>query len=387
MSGALPFEPPEPTQAKCCYTAALGDEATFCGECGRALIRCMAAEKCHGLLDDQGLCTVCVHPHLQVDAGALSAAGVGDAVALPLTISNASIAGRPLIITGFWVREGGTGDWRKQALGWEELKAGQSRPIRIVAREIKQAGNHAIEVRLTVSNHFQWRKECFAFKGDFTVDVAAEKNTAQSVKIDVQGNFDAKGGVIGAAFGQAEQASRKTTHEPVLLRLSRIEAFEREHGLRGMSEALYVPRNTPLSWSGFPPLETPVAGPITTRNGLLTFGRNRALRQGGLVDVRVLAEAPDGSVDRELSLALSRHHFEIYIECDRLMLRVVSDNGVGVDGETYGRDQRVVLQDGSIIAPLVRKPDALAIRVDFQVEHKRVSRITLVRTPPSGRES
>jgi hypothetical protein len=60
----------------------------------------MASEECGGLLDDHGLCTVCVAPYLQVDAGALTAARVGGAVALPLSLANLSTVGRPLFVTG-----------------------------------------------------------------------------------------------------------------------------------------------------------------------------------------------------------------------------------------------------------------------------------------------
>ena len=376
---------PEPTRKQCCYTAALEERATFCGECGKPLIRCMATEKCHGLLDDQGLCTVCVHPVLQVDAGATSAARVGDAVALPLTLTNASIVKRPLMITGFWVREGDEGEWREQPLGWEELKRGESRSIRVVARDIRKSGSHTIAVRLAVSNHFNWRKECFAFKSVYTLDVMPEE-VAQSIKLDVKGDFHGGGANLGVDMRRALDRLNTKTQEITPLHLSRIEAFEREHGLRGISKDLYVPRNVHFCWSGFPSLETPVDGPITTPNGLLIFGRNRSVREGGLVDARLLAETPDGEVDRDLSLTLSRHHFEIYIECDRLMLRVVSDNGVRVDGEAYGRDKKVILQDGSVISPWVRRPDAVKIKIHFQTEHKRVSRITLARTPASRRE-
>lgn len=378
--------PPKPTQKECCYAAALEDDATFCEDCGKPLIRCMAAEQCRGLLDDHGLCTICVQPMVQVDAGAVSVARVGDAVALPLTIVNASAAGRPLLVTGLWVREGGIGEWHKVQLGWERVGPGEARHAKIVAREITQTGNHNVELRIAVSNHYQWRKECYVFKTDLVLTIAPKKPASGPV-VNIGGESAGDHNVVYISSGSEPATQTEKTDAVVGLDLSRVEIVERDFALRGISPALYVPRNVRLIWSGFPPMETPHDGPVTTRDGLLKMGRSRSVRDGGLMDVRLLAETPAGEVDGALSVTMSRHHFELYVECDRLMLRVVSDKGLRVNGEGYSRDEKVMLEDGAIISPLAKHPDALSIRVRFHVEHKCVRQITLRRTPASKRES
>lgn len=385
MAASLSFPLPKPTQTPCCYTSALDDQATFCDDCGTPLVRCMAAEECRGLLDEQGLCTICVHPVIQVDAGAVSVARVGEAVALPLTLANASVAGRPLFITALWSREGGLGEWREEPLGWERLGPGESRPIKIMARNIEQAGSHTIELRLAVANHWQWRKECYVFKTDFTLTIMPPKETNGPV-VNIGGESAGHGNIVYITGGQTQSAASERTDEKVILILSRVEKVERLFAFRGLDDGFYVPRHARLIWSGFAPLEAPLEGPITTRDGLLKVGRNRSAREGGLTDVRLLVEAHDGTLDEALSLTLSRHHFDLYIECDRFMLRVVSENGLRVDGQAYGRDRSVILQDGSVISPLVRTPDVLSLTVSFHQEHKSIRQIKLTRTPASQRE-
>ena len=125
----------------------------------------------------------------------------------------------------------------------------------------------------------------------------------------------------------------------------------------------------------------PASGrPILTRNGLLAFGRARTKGEGA-GDVRLVVEGRDGQPDEDLSRLLSRRHFELYIENDRLVLRVTGSNGVRVNGDAYGKDKSVALKDGDCIAPIVDAPDRLAVAVRFSCELDRVSAITLTRQP------
>ena len=80
---------------------------------------------------------------------------------------------------------------------------------------------------------------------------------------------------------------------------------------------------------------------------------------------------------------ISRRHFELYVENDRLVLRVTGSNGVRVNGDAYGPDKCVVLKDGDRISPIVEKPDSLEIHVRFSCELNRVSAITLSQHPKS----
>gem|GEM_PF-6802228 len=162
---------PTRTQSPCCYEAAMDDGSTYCDDCGKPLIRCMAFEECGGLLNDSGLCTVCIAPTLQIDAGAITQARIGGSVALPISIENTSAIGRPLFVTGLWSREKG-GDWREEDLGWEKIQAGQARPAMIAANEIEKSGVHSIQVLLAISSRWRWRQECYAFSTNITPGMA-----------------------------------------------------------------------------------------------------------------------------------------------------------------------------------------------------------------------
>lgn len=374
---------PRRTQEPCCYTAAVDVDATFCGDCGKPLVRCMAVEECGGLLDDAGLCTVCVSPHVQVDSGALKVASVGGAVALPVSIANVSVVGRPIFVTRVWSREASS-EWRPESLGWERLDAGQARPVSITANKLDRAGAHSIEILVEVSSRWRWRQERYAFAAALRLHVKAEDKSVGPI-VTLGGQEAGHGNTVYIS-GQSEKSDGlETTVEALDLGMERVEVEERRFGIRGISENLSVIRGVSLQWRGFAPEHVPVDGPILTANSLLAVGRTRGRRAGGTGDVRLLVEAADGSVDEDLSRLISRRHFELYLECDRLMLRVTGTGGVRVDGKAYGPGKAVALNDGAQIDPIVKTPDALSLKVQFQTEHKTVTQVTVTRSPASGR--
>ena len=276
--------------------------------------------------------------------------------------------------------------WHQETLGWERLSKGDTRAAKIMARDIQQTGSHTIELRIAVSNHWQWRKECYVFHTDFTLTIAPAEDSGGHV-INIGSESAGHGNIVYISGSDEKDVSRQKTGEPIFLNLDRLELIERELGHRGATDGTYVPRNAVIEWRGFANTDTSQSGPITTLDGVLIAGRSRSKLSGGQTDLRLLAEAGDGTIDNDLSLMISRRHFELYIECDRLMLRVASDNGVRVNQETYGRNELVNLQDGDLISPLVRKADNFAIRVAFETDHKRVHKITFTRNPESRRGS
>lgn len=372
------FVPPA-TQTPCCYTAALDTEATFCGECGKPLMRCMAVEECGGLLDDHGLCTVCISPDIQIDAGATIAAKVGGAVAIPLSISNRSVVGRPLFVTGIWSREAG-GPWRPQNMGWERLAAGETRPISITANELDRAGAHNIEILIAMANRWRWREECFAFSTSLRLSVD-ETSSETGPVVNIGGESAGHGNVVYIS-GQSESDKRpKQSSDAIRLKLVRADKEERRLGLRGLDEAHWVPKTASFKWVGFKPGDAPQDGPISTPDGLLAVGRSRTRQSQGLGDVRLLAQTVDGEIDEDTSRMISRRHFELYLECDRLVLRVNSDAGVRISDEAYGAGKTVWLRDGDTISPLVKSPERVALSVKFRTELGAVRSIEVVRLP------
>jgi len=259
-------------QNTCCYGAAMDTDATFCGSCGKPLIRCMAAEECGGLLDDHGLCMVCVAPHVQVDAGALAMAHVGDSIALPISITNVSAAGRPLFITGLWSREGGIGPWQEETLGWERLGAKDSRPATITARQIERSGSHRIELRIAVSNRWQWREERYVFSADVTLTVARPKDEGNPA-ITIGGETAGHGNIVYISNSSDQDTETRQTHEPLLLNLIRVEKAERELQLRGFSPTEWVSRNAQIIWNGFPVEDVPPEGADAAARAVMAANR------------------------------------------------------------------------------------------------------------------
>lgn len=369
--------PPQRTQSECCYRSALDRDATFCGDCGKPLLRCMACEECAGLLDDRGLCTVCVAPYLQVDAGALTAAKVGGAVALPMSIGNLSGVGRPLFVTGLWSREG-SGAWREENLGWERLDAGESRPVSIVANQIERSGAHGLQLLIALASRWRWRQENFAFTANLTLmveDSASDKGPV----VNIGGESAGHGNLVYISGKNDTKPDVQRSDEAVQLPLARAEREERRLGLRGLDTDNWVPRNAEFVWKDFGEGDAPFNGPIMTQDGMLAAGRSRTRRQGGEGDVRLLVFDPAGGLDEASSRLISRRHFELYIESDRLILRVTAGSGLRVNGNAYGEGKTVRLADGDVIAPLVSAPDTLSLRVNFRTEHGSARQITLQR--------
>ncbi|MEM6651943.1 MAG: hypothetical protein AAF582_05045 [Pseudomonadota bacterium] len=339
----------------------------------------MAIEECGGLLDDDGLCTVCVAPHLQVDAGALKVAKVGGAVALPVSIANVSVVERPIFVTRVWSREA-SGKWQDVRLGWERLDAGQSRPVSIIANELHHAGAHSIEILVELSTRWRWREERYAFSAGLTLQVKAEDNSIGPT-VTVGGDTAGHGNTVYISGKSEAPAELETTIEALDLEMLRAEVEERDRGIRGLEGGVCVPRNVPIAWRGFAPERTPLDGPILTTDSLLAVGRARARRAGGTGDVRLLVDSLDGSLDEDLSRLISRRHFELYVECDRLMVRVIGTGGLRVDGKAYGPGKAIALDDGARIEPLVKSPDVLSLEVQFQIEFNLVTQVIVSRLP------
>ncbi|ABI77275.1 hypothetical protein HNE_1635 [Hyphomonas neptunium ATCC 15444] len=368
---------PQRTQSECCYRSALDREATFCGDCGKPLLRCMACEECAGLLDDRGLCTVCVAPYLQVDAGALTAAKVGSAVALPMSIGNLSGVGRPLFVTGLWSREG-SGAWREENLGWERLDAGESRPISIVANQIEHAGAHGLQLLIALASRWRWRQENFAFTANLTLMVE-DAGSDKGPVVNIGGESAGHGNLVYISGKNDTKPDVQRSDEAVQLALVRAEREERRLSLRGLDADNWIPRNAEFIWKDFGEGDAPFNGPIMTQDGMLAAGRSRTRRQGGEGDVRLLVFDADGGLDETASRLISRRHFELYIESDRLILRVTAGSGLRVNGNAYGEGKTVRLADGDVIAPMVSAPDTLCLRVNFRTEHGSARQITLQR--------
>lgn len=366
----------------CCRRGVAADAAAqFCEDCGQPLARCMAFQECGGLVGEDGLCHVCVAPHLQIIPGATMNAPIGGSVALPFDLYNASQIDRPLLVTGLWSRE--AGEWRKERLGWEQLDPGARAPASVIACEFDRAGLHEVEIMWTVATRWRARQEDFAFSTRVLLNVAGERDSAGPV-VQISSENEMNGNVIQITDNSGRGARDEgKVISAIDMNITRLDREERRLGLRGIGGEMRVPRSATFAFAGFGAKQAPPAGlPVMTADAMLAFGRSRTRHDGGDGDIRLLATAADGAIDEDVSQMISRRHFELYVQNDRLMLHVSGSNGVRINGEAHGQDKLVQVDDGDVIAPLVKLPEALALTVRFTRELDQVSAITLARTPP-----
>lgn len=364
---------------ECCYRSALVQDAAFCAECGRTILRCMAFSECAGLVAPDGQCSVCVAPGLSLDAGTISRAKLGGGLSLPLTLSNRSAVARPLFVCGVWVRVG-EGEWRAQDLPWERIEAGASGNLAAQTGILEHAGVHRLEIALAVESRYRWRRETFAFVAGLEVTVEGDAVAEINQTITLSADTIEPGATVYAPMrlDRPDEADAGAV-EAQPLPLRRAERLETAFGLRGDPGPVRVPRDVRFLWRGFGPSDAPQDGEIRTHDGLLALGRSRTKLAGGTGDIRMLASAQGGGIDETLSVAISRNHAGLYVENERLMLRAESDNGLLLDDEPLQRGAALALKDGSVVGCLPKHPDAAALRFSYEVHHGLVETVTVDR--------
>ena len=378
MSASLPAE----TAPACCHKTVSRSEAGFCPECGQPAIRCMAHSECGSLLNSRDRCEVCVWPELILDAGAMVDARRGGVMSLPLTVTNQSPVGLPLFVTAIHVREG-LGEWKHQPQSWERLDSRQSAPAVVRAEDLSSIGAHRIEILLLVATRWRWREERFAFSAGLTLTVS-EPDPEGGHNVRIQGDTVGPTTVYISDRSTRNAEAANAQSQPVELVLTRADTCEREFRLRGHENGLLTPRSVRLAFRGFAENEAPPAGLIAGEGGFWRAGRDRTHAQGGTGNIRLLARGPDGTVDEALSRAISRHHFDIYVESGRLMLRVQGQHGLKVNDRACRRGECVEINDGDLIHPVARRPSALSIRADFSVEHGSTESVMLTALAPQA---
>ncbi|MEO9970855.1 MAG: FHA domain-containing protein [Hyphomonadaceae bacterium] len=338
----------------------------------------MASAECGSLLDDQGLCPVCVKPQLALDAGAAATVREGGKLALPLTISNVSPVGRPLFITALWMKED-DGELREITLPFKRLDPGDTANVGIRTAVLDYAGVHQVDLRVAVATRYQWREEEYVFSSAIIFPVETKDPSGPVTNIHVDGDAGPGFTVYNPTRIENDRAAGRDTHIAAIpLNTIRADRSERLLKRRGYEDGLIVPRGVEFDWSGFDDGDAPFEGPILQPSGLLCFGRNATTLETGANSVRLLV-GESGKINKDVSLGISRQHFTIYTESGRLMLRVDSQFGLRVNDQSLGRTKTIALCDGDVIRPLRKTPDALEISIGFEVQQDTVQRILVSR--------
>ena len=381
--------------SKCCYQHALTEGAVFCGECGKPLMRCMAYAECGGLVGDDGRCSVCVRPQLYLDKDAVTDVKAGGVLVLPLVFYNASGIARPLFITDVWVREG-ENPRRRIELPWKRLDAGGSNRLNVQTGALERQGRHGVEITFAAATNYFMREERFAFTSSLGLEVE------QGGSLVINQTINASG--VGAGSDTVYAPIRlETTGETARradaggkaaeLALQRADNFEASHGVRGYTDGplkgVVVDRSARFVWRGFGPY-APNPGPITTADSMLALGRGKSAAEGGDNHVQLLVTDAQGAVDEQMSQAVSRRHFELFIQSGRLCVRVTGSAGIQIGDHRHGADDALAtLGNGDVIRVLPKFPDALSLQVRMRAVHGHVDEITITRVPaiPEGSKS
>lgn len=360
----------------CCYQQSLDASASFCGDCGSVLLRCMATADCKGLVNEDGFCSICVAPQLYLDKGAVREVRVGGAVVLPLLFRNAAPAGRPIFISNLCLREG-RGDRRLQELPWERLESGVALPWSAQSSSMEHTGRMKLEISFQVATRYRWRQERFLFVAELDIEAAAGGS------IVINQNIHADNGATAFApirlSPQSDESSASL--EPVPLVLVRADALERAEGIRGERGGAVVSRAARLIWKGFAPSEAPSDGPIMSTDGLLALGRAPARKQGGTSDVQLLVRDSDGNLDETSSGRISRHHADLFMQDGRLLLHAAGQTGLCLGDRIIERNSVTALKDGDVIRVLPREPGAISLTVSMKAHNGVVDEIVVKRSP------
>jgi hypothetical protein len=373
----------------CCFSTAVDPAAGFCAECGKPILRCMAWSECGGIVGEDGICTVCVSPHLLLDKGAIPNAKAGEALALPLIFSNSSPTGRPLFVTNIWTRLG-DGERRVQDVDWDRLDPGQEIRAIVQTAPLQTTGRIRFDVAFTAATRFSglfWREEQFAFVSQMELDVEAGGALVINQTINTSGQGQGSDTIYAPVRIENDPGVRRREGigEAIPLPLVRAPRLERETGVRGYVDGPLkgssVSRAARLVWRGFADGEAPKAGPIATPESLIRMGRANTRADGGDVDVRLLVHDAKGALDENLSLAISRRHLDLFIQSGRLCAFIAGEAGVLINDQRIAKDHVELLHDGDVIKILPRYGDQLQLRVGMRENFKVIDEIVLQRMP------
>lgn len=367
----------------CCHRHAADAEIGFCPDCGHPFLRCMAFAECKSLVTPTDPCPICVAPALMIDAGAVVQARTGERMSVPLILRNGSAVARPLWVKRIMLWDGHVDT--PLALTWEQIDAGAERRFSIDTPPMAEGGTYTLRVILVLASRYKGLEEEYAFAGGMTVTVSTgteAKQIVQNITVSGTGGF-VENRVAGDTAGTGPSGLKDRTLVP----LERAEKYELEQGIRGYrDEATRVPRHVEFAFAGFRAADRPADGVTMLARGRLICGRNSRTAdpasQEVASDVSLRAyDVRTGGLDEPVTMAISRHHFDLVVVNDRLCLQARTTRGLQLNSENLSAGEVAVIEPGDRIVPIPGRPDKLTLQVSFASSIGTVERILLSRTP------
>jgi hypothetical protein len=380
--GWTPYKP-------CCETAARTTSAPLCNVCGHPLLRCHRFAECARLLAPAAHCPDHAAPALMADGASMGTVRAHERLDLPLMLGN------PTRDVSMQLRElryrHGQNPWRQADLPWRKVEPATVRPLSLDLGLLEHGGSHAVQVLLVIRADFGDITETYAFIGEVRFRVGARSQGQQVVQhIHLEGATLGTGatGVLqtGHTISNAgEEETRSLSEKTVVVALQRADACERDEGLRGYPDGVSIPRSVVLRCEGFPRADAPPRAYPFLKRHWATLGRERSERdpdRPGGNDVSLRAYDPrSGALRAELSMEISRRHFELGVSDGRLLLRN-RGRRASVNGRPLGQGQTVTLRHGDVFNPFHPPLALLDVEVAFESEDEWVHTLVLRRQHP-----
>ncbi len=373
--------------SECCRKAALNPAASFCTTCRNPLLRCMNFSDCMQLVEPTKPCPVCLKPELVIEAGATVSGGIGARLSLPLKLRNFNrqIA-RPIYLKKLVKNESGQAP-QKVDLNWEIVEPGSERTFYVDAGPFDADGVTRVELLLTIAMRAkEGYEEVYVFSGSLLLTINRDSNQQVIQNIDLSGAHFETGGLVHTKL-DANQTTGGATHtaDRQVVALERVEVAELAEGVRGYrADGQRVPRSVSFRFVGFPEGDAPGWEVMLGARGALCFGRSsreaHPETNPAPMDVSLRAYARGGELDRDTSTRVSRHHFDLLVLNERLVLHARSGKGVLLNGKEVPSGAVVPIADGDVIAPSQDVANAIQMRTRFRAgQFGRISQIELIR--------
>ena len=370
---------------ECCHKAALNASASFCSTCRTPLLRCLNFADCMQLVEPTKPCPVCLKPELVIESGATVSGGIGARLSLPLKLRNFNRKiSRPIYLKGLVKNESGRAA-EPVELNWEIVEAGSERTFYVDAGPFDADGVTRVELLLTVAMRSkEGFEEAYVFSGSLLLTVNRQSNQQVVQNIDLSGSHFETGGLVHTKLDANQAATEPTrTVDRQVVGLERVEVAELAAGIRGYGpKGPRVPRSVMFRLVGFPGEDAPNYDVMIGSRGALAFGRRSRDPVGDdpPMDITLRVYGRDGTLDTAASSRVSRHHFDVLVLNERLVVHARSGKGLLVNDREVLPGAVVPIADGDVITPSRDLVGALAMRarlVDRQYD--RVGLIELRR--------